>query len=75
MCKKLCHIAQLIRFKPVNHGILLDEALLKIFLVYFVDHAESLPQKTVIPEVCSLLTAAFQEHNAQLHLNKSSRQL
>ena len=64
---------QLICFQPVNHGILLDKAFVKIFLINFVDHAESLPQKTIIPEVSSLLTTAIQEHNVQLHLHKATK--
>jgi hypothetical protein len=74
MGKKLGHIAQLICFKTMNHRVLLNKGLLKIFLVHFVDHTESLPQKTVITKICPLLTAAFQEHNAQLHLHKPNEE-
>jgi len=46
----------------------MHKALFKIFLVYFVDRAETLSQKTIILAIGSLLAVRFQKHNAQLHL-------
>jgi hypothetical protein len=55
-----------------SNFLLLHKAFLKIFLMHFVNHTESLTQKTIIPEVRSFFTTAtaFRKHNAQFHLHQ-----
>jgi hypothetical protein len=69
MSKELGHISQLVCLQSVDHGVLLHKALLKVLLVDFVYHTETLSEKPIVTQVCSLLAAALKQHDIKLHLS------
>ena len=66
--EELADVAQFVRLQAVHGGVLLGEDRLERRHVLPVDHAEALRQQTEELLVGALLTAAVQDHVAQLHL-------
>jgi hypothetical protein len=62
MCEELGHVAQLVGLQSVDGAVLGEERLVEGVLVLAVDHAEPLPQKTIVLQVGPLVGATLDKH-------------
>ena len=60
MAEEFSSISKFVDFKPMYGLILVDKDFVKLCLIDFSDHAQSLCTQAIEPEIRPLLHAAFQ---------------